>query len=129
MRKKSLRNRNSGGVVSEFVAKQRDVLTALSASPVPPTSKKEMFDRVARRLGITVSQAAKAWRGYVVLPGDVWERAQEKAGLTPAEELTSDAHADRERIRELEASLADLHRKVDAVLSRMEGAPPHSVRG
>ncbi|RBP03829.1 hypothetical protein DFR50_14277 [Roseiarcus fermentans] len=143
MRNILFRNQNREGVVTsittdEFLIRQRDVLAALAGPCDPGEAFDAMIRRVARRGKLTVSKAAKAWRGYAVLRGDEWERCKDavsglQAGVLPdeADEGTQDGRAGRGRAHDFDADtvanlvarMEALDRKIDLALARLASEP------
>ncbi len=118
-------NRNCEGVVSAFLARQKEVLELLAAPAIPGESIKSVFARIAWRGGISRSKAEKAYRGYTVLRGDEWDRVNE-AAKTASGAQSDTIVLDRATFEQLKSSLADLHRKIDALNSRASLAGSYS---
>ena len=144
MRNILFRKQNREGVVTsittdEFLIRQRDVLAAIAGPCDPGEAFDAMIRRVARRGKLTVSKAAKAWRGYAVLRGDEWERCKDavsglQAGDLPDGEVSGvaqDGRAGRGRAHDFDADtvanlvarMEALDRKIDLALARLASEP------
>ena len=97
------------------------LLREIVAPPWPGESVKALIRRASRKSGLTVSRATKLWYGLCArIDAEEIDRLRELAGNAKTGGAASATIiVDREYFESVKASLADLHRKVDALQSKV----------